>query len=299
VKSLFHNARYAHHIPISSKYNLSNKYGFSGSTRLVGKNQRALSSHLLNKQNGMSQFVPGISASSMPFHQQSHPQPLPSATDSLVALHTGGLTSAEIKAISTGVSLDLPDRETIALRMRSVAMDMGLSQDINQDCVNLVMQSMQTYLKNLIAKCIKMKNNKLPKELLKMRMNQEFRPKKGTFLVKKSPFSVQLNSNTITRPVHSYCHYPDEVPYLMLTLDQHNKKSILKKRKRDEFESDDQPYNDDYTLDDSQMLQIVQQDAFVITPRDLLTTVECSPFLLGDCEKVREKISMSNWDLFN
>jgi hypothetical protein len=290
VKSLFHNARYAHHIPLSSKYNLSAKYG-QPAGRLMGKNQRSLTSHLVtNKQQPINQLQALGAGSSAQLYLQ--PTPQTSITDSLLALHTQGLVNPELKNIQAATaSLDLPDRETIAMRMRSVAAEMGLTSGVHNECANLLMQAMHNYLKNLVSKCIQFKNNKIPKELLSMRANKDYKPKKGTFLVRKTHPSFKIKN-----ALHSYSHYKEEVPYL-----NNYTKKLYKKRKRDEFETNDEDEDNsdnDYQLDEKQMIQIAQQDTFVITLRDLLTAVQCCPFLLGDCEKVREKISASNWDLF-
>lgn len=214
-------------------------------------------------------------------------------TDALLALHTQGMVNASTKAIQeSGSSLDLPDRETVRKRMESVAVDVGLSPEIGNDCVSMLTQATHIYLKNIIAKCIQLKNNKMAKEVLKMRLAQEYKPRKGSFTVKKSPFSFKIG-----RAVHSYSHYTEEIPYM-------NENMITKKRKRSEFEEQDATATEEdnsdneYQINKEQMALIVQQDSFVITPRDLLTTVQCCPFLLGDCEKIREKIAVANWDLF-
>ena len=288
IKILFHNARYAHHIPLSAKSNIGSKYG-QPTGRLSGKNQRSLASHLVKPSSQLQLSGAGSSAQLYGQNQSAIPVPCTPA-DALLALHTQGVVNANTKAIQeSGSSMDLPDRETIRKRMESVAIDVGLSSDINSDCVSMLTQATHIYLKNIIAKCIQLKNNKVPKEILDMRTKQEFIPKKGSYTVKKSPFSFKIGSAT-----HSYTHYTEEIPYM-------NENMITKKRKRSEFEDageEEDNSDNEYKVDKEQMMQIAQQDSFVITPRDLLTTVQCCPFLLGDCEKMREKITVANWDLF-
>lgn len=42
----------------------------------------------------------------------------------------------------------------------------------------------------------------------------------------------------------------------------------------------------------------VNPDRFILTPRDMYTALQCSPNLIQS-ERIRERVAMSDWDLYN
>lgn len=109
---------------------------------------------------------------------------------------------------------------------------------------------------------------------LKMIVDKCIQVKKGSKNIKKNfitpkPGSSFVKSEMFPGTLHSFLHYSD----------------LLGNSDKEESEEDGS-------------MDIENDTSYVVTPRDLLTTIELCPFLLGDYEKIREKISMMDWDLY-
>jgi hypothetical protein len=74
----------------------------------------------------------------------------------------------------------------------------------------------------------------------------------------------------------SYVHYLDDIPYMR------------------NVDSNGKPYDEE----EEEETEPINRDKFVITPRDMYTTVQCCPSLIPS-ERIREHIAMSDWDLYN
>ncbi|KAL9642861.1 hypothetical protein ABK040_015832 [Willaertia magna] len=179
----------------------------------------------------------------------------PNTTNAIVSSFTSG-SSGSKGSIKT---MQFWSKEFVQVRMNKIADELGLLNGVDPECINLLMQSTEYYIKHLITKCLQYKKQN---DLTKIKMKYK-KPEAGSYLVRDGKY------------VYSYRHYEDDIPYL----------SKINKNKEEEDE-------DVEMTDPNEDI-----DKFVITPKDLVFTVDSCPYLVDDLN-LKEKISNLDWDLY-
>ena len=168
-------------------------------------------------------------------------------------------------------------RDFIERKMNKIANDMGLLNGVDGDSVNLLLISAESYLKYFISKCLQYKSSQ---SCYNIRNNQttitddEQAEEKGEngsqtattserAFIKPEPGSYLVQDG---KYIHSYRHYTDELTYLT----NHNEEEMTRE----------------------------DIDKFVITPKDLLMTIQACPNLT-DNMSIKEKILDMDWDMYN
>ncbi|KAG2389573.1 hypothetical protein C9374_014133 [Naegleria lovaniensis] len=175
-------------------------------------------------------------------------------------------------------------RDFIERKMNKIANDMGLLNGVDGDSVNLLLISAESYLKYFISKCLQYKSsqrcqntrgehNPMTTTMMDEEESDEQAEENGVknaattsvsrSFIKPEPGSYLVQDGNY---IHSYRHYTDELTYLT------------------NANNEEEPRED--------------IDKFVITPKDLVMTIQACPNLT-DNMTIKEKILDMEWDMYN